>query len=378
MKKWTLVLGLLAATFTLSVGTASAAQDSRILLNYSDTGLSSSKVIVEGTTMVPLKSLAAAMGYTLSWDQASKTAKLISPEREIGFITGSKSLKVNGAASALAKPPRIIKGGMYIPLVSGVVALGGKIVYDKGSSTLNIVDEPRYVTASAQGRTYWVSQKNGDLYYRASVTGKPQRMGSLPLKPSAYSYGLVITDAGKGTDLLLLSEKHYAMFNDFSNGYQTLVHSGTILKQMDYHFSNSSYQQAPRLTTTQLYMTDGLNVQYINGDGSLGKLYELEKITGLTDDCTVEYAAADVVLIRSLTNAHLYAINTKTGVGTNLSEKLISSEDWKEWKTADGTDPYVLPKMLVLTKRAGDVLTFTYTPLPEGKAKTVTYNLASQ
>lgn len=378
MKKWTLVLGLLAATFTLSVGTASAAQDSRILLNYSDTGLSSSKVIVEGTTMVPLKSLAAAMGYTLSWDQASKTAKLISPEREIGFITGSKSLKVNGAASALAKPPRIIKGGMYIPLVSGVVALGGKIVYDKGSSTLNIVDEPRYVTASAQGRTYWVSQKNGDLYYRASVTGKPQRMGSLPLKPSAYSYGLVITDAGKGTDLLLLSEKHYAMFNDFSNGYQALIHSGTILKQMDYHFSNSSYQHAPQLATTQLFMTDGLNVQYINGDGSLGKLYELEKITGLKDDFTVEYAAADVVLIRSLTTAHLYAVTTETGVGTNLSEKLISSEDWKEWKTADGTDPYVLPKMLVLTKRVGDVLTFTYTPLTTEKAKKVTYNLDSQ
>lgn len=219
MRKWKLMLSVLAAAFTLSAGSVSTLAERPILLNYSNTGLSSSQVLAEGTTLVPLKPLAAAMGYTLSWDQTSKTAKLVRPEREVVFTVGSKSTRVNHVTLALTKTPSIIKGVVYVPLVSAVSALGGKTWFDNSNTILNIVDEPRFTVASAQGRTYWVSQNNGDLYYRGATTGEPERIGALPLSGSPFSHRFEIQALGQGSDLLLLSDKHYAMFNDFSNGY---------------------------------------------------------------------------------------------------------------------------------------------------------------
>ncbi|MNE65002.1 hypothetical protein D3C80_1604470 [compost metagenome] len=147
------------------------------------------------------------------------------------------------------------------------------------------------------------------------------------------------------------------------------------MKQMDYHYSGASYIKAPLLKTTQLYMTDGGSIQYINSDGSLGKLFDLETITGTEGNYSVEYAADDIILVRLMANTRLYAIHTASGVSTNLSEELISSEDRKEWDRADGTDSFYLTKMLVLKKREGDVMTFTYATLPDGKVWTVTYTV---
>lgn len=381
MKKWKITFGILAVV-ALSIGTvsgsASALAESYILLNDKDTGLSTTQIISESTTLVPLKSLAANMGYTLAWDQNSKTAKLVRPEREVIFTVGSTTSKVNGAALVLSKSPRILKGSVYVPLVSAVKALGGKAIFNHMDGNIHLVDEPRFTVATVQGRAYWVSQKNGDLYYRDSLAGKPESIGKLPLTGSPYNHAFEIKKLGNGTDLLQLIDSHYAMFNDMVNNYQVLVQGGTILKQVDYHINTASYIHAPQVKTSQLFMTDGQNVQYINQDGSLGKLFELEKMTGHSGTFTVEYAEKDLALVRLKDNTQLFAINIATDEITNLSERLISTEDRKDWDRADGSDPYVLSKMLVLKSRAGNVLTFNYTPLIDGNPKKVTYTLDSK
>lgn len=378
MRNWKLAAGILAAAIALSPGAASAAAGSVIQLNYKETSLGSSQVVTAGTTLVPLQQLAQTMGYALTWKQSTKSAKLIRPGYEITMTAGTVSATVNGTASKLAKSPRILKGKVYVPLVSAVSLLGGKTVYDKGTGSLNIVDELRYSVASAQGRTYWVSQKNGDVFYSASASGKPVLIGELPFADLTYNHSLEVKNVGKGTELLLLTDNHYAMFNDFSNSYQVLIKDGKVMKQMDYHYMTKSYIKAPLLKTDQLYMTDGGSVQYINADGSLGKLFDLEAITGTEGDYTIEYAAEDIILARLMTSTQLYAIHTASGAGINLSEQLISTEDRKEWNRADGSDEFYLTKMLVLKKREGNVMTFTYATLPDGKVKTVTYTVDSQ
>lgn len=179
--------------------------------------------------------------------------------------------------------------------------------------------------------------------------------------------------------MLQLTDNHYAMFNDFSNSYQVLVQAGTIIQQMDYHYMISAYPHAPQVPSTQVYMTDGKNVQYITNDGGLGKLFEMEKLTGATGDFIVEYAAEDVALVRLLDTTQLYIVYSSTGEIVNLSEQLITSEDRKEWdKVNDGRDQYILSRMLGMKSRKGNVLTFTYTPILEEKAKTVTYTLQAK
>lgn len=375
MNKWKLTIGILAAVIALSPGAVSAAADSTILLNYKDTSMGRSQVVTGGTTLVPLQQLAQTMGYALSWNQSTKSAKLVRPGHEVTVTVGVITTTVNGKASALTKAPRILKGKIYVPLVSAVSALGGKTVYDKSSGSVNIVDELRYSVASAQGRVYFVSQKNGDVFYSTSSAGQPVLIGELPFADLPYTHALEIKNVSKGNDLLLLTDNHYAMFNDFSNGYQALIQGGQIVKQMEYHYSGATYGNAPLLKTTQLYMTDGKSIQYINSDGSLGKLFDLETITGTEGNFSVEYAAGDIILVRLMTNTRLYAIHTASGLSSNLSEELISSEDRKEWDRADGTDTFYVAKMLVLKKREGNVMTFTYATLPDGKVKTVTYTV---
>lgn len=375
MNKWKLSIGILAVFAALSAGSVSAAADSHILLNYKETPLGSSQVVTGGTTLVPLQQLAQTMGYALTWNQSTKSAKLVRPGREVIVTAGITAATANGIASTLTKAPRILKGKIYVPLVSAVSALGGKTAYDKSSNSLNIVDELRYSVASAQGRIYWVSQKNGDVFYSTSSAGKPVLIGELPFANLSYTHALEIKNVGKGNDLLLLTDNHYAMFNDFSNGYQALIQGGKIIKQMEYHYIGMTYGNAPLLQTTQLYMTDGKSIQYINSDGTLGKLYDLETITGTKGNFSVEYAAGDIILVRLMTNTRLYAIHTANRLSSNLSEELISSEDRKEWDGADGTDAFYVTKMLVLKKRVGNVMTFTYGTLPDGKVKTVTYTV---
>lgn len=127
MNKWKVTLGIFAVLIlSTGYGSASAQADKQIQFNYKEIGISSKQVIAENTTFVPLKSLADAMGYTLSWDQKLKTAKLVRPEREVIFTAGAATSKVNGGAMGLTKSPRIIKGSLYVPLVSAVSVLGVK------------------------------------------------------------------------------------------------------------------------------------------------------------------------------------------------------------------------------------------------------------
>lgn len=127
MNKWKVTLGIFAVLIlSTGYGPVSAQADKQIQFNYKEIGISSKQFIAENTTFVPLKSLADAMGYTLSWDQKSKMAKLVRPEREVIFTAGAATSKVNGAAMALTKSPRIIKGSLYMPLVSAVSVLGVK------------------------------------------------------------------------------------------------------------------------------------------------------------------------------------------------------------------------------------------------------------
>lgn len=376
MRKWKFItFGILAAAVAFSPVSASAAAEYKIQMNYNESPMSGTQIISAGTLFVPLQQLAQDMGYALTWNQNTKSAKLFRPGSEVLLTAGSVKLAVNGNNVSIAQAPQIIKGKTYVPLVPAVKAMGGKIGYDNNSASLNIVDELRYSAASVKGRFYWVSQSNGDVYYSPSSNSKPDLIGELPFADLAYRHHLTVKHMAKG-DLLNLTDNHYAMFSDFSNSYQALIRDGRILKQMEYHLRTPSYIKTPGPKSTQTYMTDGKSVQWISPDGSLGKLLDLESITGEKGEYSVEYAAEDILLVRLMENTRLYAIQPVTGDSTDLTGALISTEDLKEWDRADGSDPYIVSKMLVLQKREGSIMTFTYAAIPDGKIRTVKYDLA--
>ncbi|KAA9005818.1 copper amine oxidase N-terminal domain-containing protein [Paenibacillus spiritus] len=359
---------------TAAVRVLAAPSVSGVLLNdkHIETGRLRS---LGGTAFVPLKPLAAAMGYTLAWDAGKRQATLLRPSRRVLVAAGSSSAAVNGTAVKLALPARTIGGTLYVPLASAARALGGTVRVYGGE--LYIADKERLVSASIDGGTYWVSQADGTLYARLAGQAEPGRIGRLPLKDSPYNHGLTLTSAGSGAVLLELADRHYAMFNEFENVYQVLLRGNAVVAQADYHLGMPAYNRPAVPASTRQYLFDGTRVRYILSGGSLGPELDLKAITQDEGKLRVEYAASDVLLVRALPSAQLYAVHPDTGAVINLGERLIDSPDRADWKQADGNDPYVLERMLTLTKREGSKLTFVYSPLGGGKPKTRTYTLTA-
>lgn len=359
--------------FSNTVAAAEAITSNDILLNDKHIDVGKIKEI-RNTTYVPLKPLVTSMGYTLSWNAGTKQATVLRPGRTVTLKSGSTDVVINGTASKLTLPPQIYAGTLYVPLVTGVQALGGSV--RKEMSELYITDKTRYVQAALKGSSYWVSQADGKLYVRLNGQAVPKLVGQLDLKVSPYLHSLTATAAGPNAVLLELKDQHYAMFTDFENRYQALLHGDTLVKHTAYHNMTTAYLAAPVPASTQLYLTDGHTVQYILQDGSLGAPLDFTKLTGqeLTVGFRVEYAAPDILLARASTT-QLYAINPATGDIMDLSAKLIAEADQEAWNHASGSDPYELTRMLRLTKREGNTLTFVYSPLTGGAAVKKTYDL---
>ncbi|MDQ0192482.1 copper amine oxidase N-terminal domain-containing protein [Paenibacillus wynnii] len=366
-------LAVLLAAIFLFGGTAEAAGQT-IWINYMYTSMSNHAIVLNGTTWVPLKKLASDMSYNLTWDSTTRSITLIRPGQQAGFQIGSKTGVVNGKSVSLSNNIRIIKNTAHVPLVSMVRALGATPLLEKESGNLQIVDKLRFVSLSTAGRTYWVSQESGELYRMLPTSAKPELLIKFPIKPRT-SGSLSIRQVSKDTDLVLLNSRYISMFNEFDNSYQALVTRDTVVKQMEYHYVGQYFkdQYGSKISSKQIYMTDGLNVQYINQDGTLGKLYELEKSTESKGPFLVEYATPKILLVRSTSTTALVAMNLVKGTSENLTQTLIPLENRKEWERADPNDPYVLSRMLRLQADDGKELTFTFTTLITDKANKVRY-----
>lgn len=73
-------------------------------------------VIVDGTTLVPLRSVAEALGLEITWDDPSDTVVVKKDNFYIELVIGSDKAKTPGGVKTLTQPPVIINGRTMVPL----------------------------------------------------------------------------------------------------------------------------------------------------------------------------------------------------------------------------------------------------------------------
>lgn len=73
-------------------------------------------VVVDGTTLVPLRSVAEALGLEITWDDPSDTVVVKKDNFYIELVIGSDKAKTPGGVKTLAQPPVIINGRTMVPL----------------------------------------------------------------------------------------------------------------------------------------------------------------------------------------------------------------------------------------------------------------------
>lgn len=127
-----------------------AASPVRILLDGYPLDFAGEPMIVNGTTLVPFRSISEALGINVTWNQASKTITAIkgtgAEAIHVQLTLNNKTAKVNSTSVPLAVAPRSVGGNTLIPLSFFSQQFGAQVGWDQASRTVSI--------ASPQKRMY--------------------------------------------------------------------------------------------------------------------------------------------------------------------------------------------------------------------------------
>ena len=129
--------------------------------------------LISGTLLVPARPVSEALGASLSWDDRNQSLTISKGNRTIVFRINNTRAVANGTTTTLAVAPQILEGTSMVPLGSLASALGYSVTWDQDKLTAHIGEaqsppSQQPATVSASG----VSLNSGTL--SLSVGGTSQ------------------------------------------------------------------------------------------------------------------------------------------------------------------------------------------------------------
>ena len=109
-----------------------------VTINAQPLKVTTSPVLENGTTLVPIRSILEAFGMTLNWDDSTKTATASDSETEIKLTLGSNTAYVDGVATNLSVPAKSIDGSIMVPIRFISEALGNTIDWNPEDQAVNV------------------------------------------------------------------------------------------------------------------------------------------------------------------------------------------------------------------------------------------------
>jgi competence protein ComEC len=117
--------------------TQTYAGNTTIIINGQNVTFAQQPIIINGTTLVPMRAFFEALGAKVDWNQSTRTVTGTRDNTTVQLTIGSKIGKVNGQNHALEVEAQIINGYTYIPLRFVGEALGDEVNYSNGVITIN-------------------------------------------------------------------------------------------------------------------------------------------------------------------------------------------------------------------------------------------------
>lgn len=94
--------------------------------------------VVDGHTLVPLRSIFDALGASLEWDNNTSTATGVRGDSMIEIQIGSPTANVNGEIRALETPAQVIDGNTMVPARFVTEGLNCIVKWDKATDGIYI------------------------------------------------------------------------------------------------------------------------------------------------------------------------------------------------------------------------------------------------
>ncbi|THF79593.1 glycosyl hydrolase [Cohnella fermenti] len=184
-----------AAGVSASASAAAASQAIKIELDHYALPFDSAPRIDNGVTLVPFRTIAEALGITVSWDAAAKTVVAVGKDADgatakVVLTLGKKTAVVNGQEVALTAAPVQQQGRVLIPMAFFGRQFGATVEWDGASKTVKIQSPKRemrlmgYYAISSYDQVSRIDSLNAvafgwsqiDTYGAFTTTEKPYRL----------------------------------------------------------------------------------------------------------------------------------------------------------------------------------------------------------
>ena len=107
-------------------------------------------IIVESTTLVPVRGVFEELGYEVSYDEQTKTATLTNSSYTVKMTSGDTVIFVNDEEITPPVPQQIVDGRFMLPLRTVSEAIGAEVEWDGETKTATITKRQGLIVAGIQ------------------------------------------------------------------------------------------------------------------------------------------------------------------------------------------------------------------------------------
>lgn len=121
-----------------SVMCVSAAENIKLVIDGTTVQSSVAPAVSNGTTLVPLRIATENLGASVVWNKTTQEATIKTSAYTVVFKIGSTSYTVNGSKKSLPTAPKLVNGSTMVPIRALAEAIGAKVNYSSATNTATI------------------------------------------------------------------------------------------------------------------------------------------------------------------------------------------------------------------------------------------------
>ncbi|PRO67004.1 M14 family zinc carboxypeptidase [Alkalicoccus urumqiensis] len=114
-------------------------RDGTLIINGTTYTADPGAVILDGRTYVPVRGVLEQLGASVGWDQESRTALIRSGSTEIALPLYQREAIVNGTARALDAPVQTLNGRTMVPLRFVSETIGARVTWEQATRTVRVI-----------------------------------------------------------------------------------------------------------------------------------------------------------------------------------------------------------------------------------------------
>jgi hypothetical protein len=226
--------------------------------------LDAAPLSINGYTMVPFRAILEELGYTIQWNNSTRTGVATQPGSTMTIQVNSVNATVNGVKKQMPVAPRIVNTRVFVPLRFISENSGANVVWDGATKTIYITRAGVYDT----GKILFFEKKRDNRNNAYIYNGKEFKVIPMVNKEviNWFSY--------KGKVLLTIFDRtvnnnNFVIFRN--DGFQVLINDFDIKDTFEYNNNLIIHGFDRSQKINMLYRFDGENLNLIEEDFCIGK-----------------------------------------------------------------------------------------------------------